>query len=513
MKHDWTLGEIEGIYTTPFLDLVLRAQLVHREHHPPNEVQGCGSAQHQDAAAVPRIARYCPQSAHYKTGVARTELLELDETLAAARARASRARRASAWARRGATCRAAPQFDRVLEMVRGVRGLGLEACCTLGMLEPGSGRRARRRRPHRVQPQPRHLAGVLRPDHHDAHLRRSACHAGARAAAGVTVCCGGIIGMGEDRDARLRLLQQLAALDPHPESVPINLLVAVDGTPLADRPPEDPLELVRTIATARILMPRLRPSERRPPLAVGRGAGALLPGGRQLGVPRRSPADDAESDAGRRSLAVRSARHASAGRPRRGRNDDDLHAADVVSWPLRRRVDARMRSLDERGLCARFGAPAGIDLASNDYLGLANHPSLRQRLIDAVAREGVRQHWLAAAARRTRGFTAVEARFARFKGTDRSLYFSSGYLANLAVLTTFAEAGDVILSDERNHASLIDGIRLSRARREFSRTTTSRDAPGHRSAGRAHDPSSGPLRAESGRVFRRCRVAVQHGRR
>jgi 8-amino-7-oxononanoate synthase len=157
-----------------------------------------------------------------------------------------------------------------------------------------------------------------------------------------------------------------------------------------------------------------------------------------------------------------------------------------------------MRSLDESGLLRTLRAPSGIDLASNDYLGLANHPRIRQRLIDAVAREGVGS----TGSRLLRGeretFRAVEARFARFKGTDRSLYFSSGYLANLAVMTTFAEAGDVMISDERNHASLIDGIRLSPARREiFAHNDVAAMRRAIESAGRARDPSSGRLRAES----------------
>src|SRR5205807_192953 len=126
-----------------------------------------------------------------------------------------------------------------------------------------------------------------------------------------------------------------------------------------------------------------------------------------------------------------------------------------------------LHSLDEGGLLRTLRAPSGVDLSSNDYLGLANDPRISAALIAAVEREGVGS----TGSRLLRGerdsFTALEDRFARFKGTERSLYFSSGYLANLAVMTTFAEADDVIVSDERNHASLIDGIRLSPARREI----------------------------------------------
>ena len=255
MKHDWTLGDIEGIYTAPFLDLVLRAQLVHRDHHPANEIQG-SVLLNIKSGGCPEDCAYCPQSARYKTGVARTELLEIDETLAAARAArdqgATRFCMGAAWrdVPRGA------QFDRVLDMVRGVRALGLEACCTLGMLDAdqaealaGAGLTAYN---HNLDTSPEFYGQIITTRTYDERLQTLA-HVRH---AGITVCCGGIIGMGEGRGARLRLLQQLAALDPHPESVPINMLVAVEGTPLAARPPEDPIELVRMIATARILMPR-----------------------------------------------------------------------------------------------------------------------------------------------------------------------------------------------------------------------------------------------------------------
>ena len=167
---------------------------------------------------------------------------------------------------------------------------------------------------------------------------------------------------------------------------------------------------------------------------------------------------------------------------------------------LTRRIHHRLRALEANGLLRTLRAPSGIDLSSNDYLGLANHPRIRQRLIDAVAREGVGS----TGSRLLRGeretFRAVEARFARFKGTERSLYFSSGYLANLAVMTTFAEAGDVMISDERNHASLIDGIRLSPARREiFAHNDVAALRRAIERARQACDPStsSGSPRAES----------------
>src|SRR4030095_7998862 len=143
----------------------------------------------------------------------------------------------------------------------------------------------------------------------------------------------------------------------------------------------------------------------------------------------------------------------------------DVEVHPDSSRPLRCRVDARMRSLEENGLRRALCPPSGIDLSSNDYLGLAHHPRIKAAMAAAVESEGVGS----TGSRLLRGerdrFSALERRFAQFKRTERALYFSSGYLANIAVMTTFAEAGDVIISDAQNHASLIDGMRLSSARR------------------------------------------------
>jgi len=254
IRHDWTLAEIEEIYASPFTVLVFNAQAVHRERHQPNEVQGCVLLNIK-SGGCPEDCAYCPQSAHYKTGVANEELLDVEETLSAAkRARAQGATRfcmGAAWR----DIPTGPLFERVLEMVRGVRELGLEACCTLGMLTDSqatelaeAGLTAYN---HNLDTSPEFYDRIITTRTYNerqetlSRVRR----------AGITVCSGGIIGMGEDRQARWRLLQELATLNPHPESVPINLLVRVAGTPLEERPPEDPLELVRMIATARILMP------------------------------------------------------------------------------------------------------------------------------------------------------------------------------------------------------------------------------------------------------------------
>lgn len=300
MRYDWTFGEIEQIYSAPFLDLVFRAQLVHRKHHAANEIQG-SVLLNIKSGGCPEDCAYCPQSAHYKTGVARTELVSVDDAL----------RAASAAREQGATrfCMGAawrdvphgPQFARVLEMVRGVRALGMEACCTLGMLDQeqadalaDAGLTAYN---HNLDTSPEFYGQIITTRTYDERL---ATLQRVRTA-GVTVCCGGIIGMGESRDARIGLLQQLATLNPHPESVPINMLVAVDGTPLASRPPEDPLDVVRMIATARVLMPRsyvrlsagrLSLSDEAQALCFLAGANSVFLGDRLLTTP--NPAADVD---------------------------------------------------------------------------------------------------------------------------------------------------------------------------------------------------------------------------
>jgi biotin synthase len=301
VRHDWTLEEIEAIYAKPLLELIFQAQLVHREHHRPDEVQGCMLLSIK-TGGCPEDCAYCPQSAHYHTGLAREELLSVDETLAAARsARENGATRFCM----GAAWRDVPQdarFERVLEMVRGVRALGMEACCTLGMLTSEQAEALAQAGltayNHNLDTSPEFYGEII----HTRSYRERLDTLGRVRRAGITVCSGGIIGMGEDRVARCGLLQQLSSLDPHPESVPVNMLVRVAGTPLADQPPADPFELVRTIATARILMPRakvrlsagrLSLSEEAQALCFLAGANSVFLGDKLLTTP--NPAQDADT--------------------------------------------------------------------------------------------------------------------------------------------------------------------------------------------------------------------------
>jgi biotin synthase len=290
IRHDWALEEIEAVYTLPLPELVFQAQTVHRAHHDPLLVQGCALLSVKTGGCAEDCA-YCPQSSRYETGVPRGRLLSVEETLAAAKAAhadgATRFCMGAAWrsAPRGA------QFEQVLEMVRGVRAIGLEACCTLGMLTAAqaealaaAGLTAYN---HNLDTSPEFYGKIITTRTYADRLQTL----GYVRDAGVTVCCGGIIGMGEELSDRLGLLAQLAGQNPHPESVPINVLVRVAGTPLAEAAPLDPLELVRMIATARILMPssivrlsagRLSLSDEAQALCFLAGASSIFIGDRLL---------------------------------------------------------------------------------------------------------------------------------------------------------------------------------------------------------------------------------------
>jgi biotin synthase len=252
-----TQSAIRAIHDLPLPELLFRAHAVHREHHKAEEVQLCTLLSVKTGGCAEDCS-YCPQSAHYETPVSAEKSLAVGEVLdAAARARSAGATRfcmGAAWRE----VKDGPAFDNVLDMVRGVRALGMEACVTLGMLNDAQAARLKdaglTAYNHNLDTSRKHYGSIITTRTYDDRLQTLE----RVRKAGITVCSGGIIGMGESIDDRCDMLLTLATLDPQPESVPINTLVATEGTPLAGMPPVDPLELVRMIATARILMPRSR---------------------------------------------------------------------------------------------------------------------------------------------------------------------------------------------------------------------------------------------------------------
>jgi biotin synthase len=253
----YTTAEVRAIHDLPIPDLVLRAQLAHREHHAPSDMQLC-SLLSVKTGGCPEDCSYCSQSSRYDTGLEKQRMMKTPEVLeAAAKAKAAGATRfcmGAAWRE----VKDGPAFDEVLQMVRGVRDLGMEACATLGMLtESQAGRLAEAGLTaynHNLDTSRSYYKSVISTRTYDDRLKTLQ----TVRKAGITVCCGGIIGMGESLDDRCSLLATLANLDPPPESVPVNALAPMAGTPLGERDPVDPLELVRMIATARILMPKSR---------------------------------------------------------------------------------------------------------------------------------------------------------------------------------------------------------------------------------------------------------------
>ena len=253
LRHDWTLQQAQALLQLSFSDLLFRAQTVHRQNFDPNEVQ-ISTLLSIKTGACPEDCKYCPQSGHYNTGLEKEKLLELDKVVA--EARAAKAKGASRFCM-GAAWRSPSKKDMpyVLDMVKQVKSLGLETCMTLGMLKS-------------EQADELAAAGL---DYYNHNLDTSEKFYGHIITtrtyqdrldtlhnvrnSGMKVCCGGILGMGEDEDDRVGLLMQLANLPRHPESVPVNMLVKVKGTPMEDVADLDPFDFVRIIAVARIMMP------------------------------------------------------------------------------------------------------------------------------------------------------------------------------------------------------------------------------------------------------------------
>ena len=253
IRNDWTIDEIAELFEQPFIDLLHTAQTIHRENFDPNEVQ-VSALLSIKTGACPEDCGYCPQSARHENELERERLLPLDEVIESAKAAqangSTRFCMGAAW--RNPTDK---NLERVIPMIQAVRSLGMETCVTLGMLSEAQSKRLKEAGldyyNHNLDTSPEFYGNVITTRTYEDRLE-TLNHVRD---AGVNVCAGGILGLGETRRDRAGLLQQLANLPKHPESVPINNLVQVEGTPLAGVEKLDPLEFVRTIAVARILMP------------------------------------------------------------------------------------------------------------------------------------------------------------------------------------------------------------------------------------------------------------------
>lgn len=303
IRHDWSVDEIAALYRLPLLELVGRANAVHRQYHDPNRVQKA-SLLSIKTGGCPENCAYCPQSAHHReVDLTRDLLMEPQKVLAmAATAKAAGAERfcmGAAWRQ----VRDGKEFDAVIEMVEGVRRLDMEACVTLGMLKSHQAERLAKAGltayNHNLDTSPEFYSRIITTRTYQDRLETLS----TVRATGVELCSGGIIGMGESIRDRAAMLQVLAGFAPHPESVPINALVPVEGTPLAKRERVDPLELVRMVATTRLVMPQstVRLSAGRSSLTqeaqilcLMAGANSIFYGDTLLTTPNAGIGEDAE---------------------------------------------------------------------------------------------------------------------------------------------------------------------------------------------------------------------------
>jgi biotin synthase len=300
IRNNWTLEEIKAIYDTSLLDLVFRAAAVHRQYNETGEVQVCTLLSIK-TGGCPEDCAYCPQAARYNTGVGVQALMKKEEVMEyAAKARAAGSTRfcmGAAWRE----VRDNKDFDRVLDMVRGVNEMGMEVCCTLGMLSEQQATRLAEAGlyayNHNLDTSPEYYGEIISTRTFDDRLRTLE-HVRK---AGVTVCCGGIIGLGETPEDRIAMLHTLSTLPQHPESVPINALVRVKGTPLEHNPKVDCWDMIRMIATARILMPatmvrlsagRAEMSQAEQALCFLAGANSIFAGEKLLTTPNPTFEED-----------------------------------------------------------------------------------------------------------------------------------------------------------------------------------------------------------------------------
>ena len=302
IRNNWTREEITAIYNKPVLDLVYEGASVHRQYHDPSEVQVC-TLLSVKTGGCPEDCAYCPQAARYHTNVTVHKLLEVEEVLGKAReaqqAGSTRFCMGAAWRE----VRDNRDFDKVIDMVKGVNQLGMEVCCTLGMLSHEQALKLKDAGlyayNHNLDTSEEFYGDIITTRTYQDRLETLANVRNAK----ISVCSGGIIGMGEKEGDRIGMLHTLATLPEHPESVPVNALVPVDGTPLEDQPRVSVWEMIRMIATARIIMPRamvrlsagrVRMSLEEQALCFLAGANSIFAGDKLLTTPNPAFVEDQE---------------------------------------------------------------------------------------------------------------------------------------------------------------------------------------------------------------------------
>ncbi len=456
LRNDWAMSELEALYEMPLLELVFQSASVHRAYHNSKEIQLCHLVSVKTGGCS-EDCKYCAQSSRYQTSVKPSPMMTIEEVsqrIVEAKAKgASRICLGAAWRK----ARDSKQFETILEMIRMISREGLEACCTLGMLTDEQAKKLKEAGlyayNHNLDTSDRYYDKVISTRSYTDRLKTL----GAVRSANLTVCCGGIIGLGESKEDRLRLIQTLSSFAPHPESVPINRLIAIPGTPLEKQPIATIWELIRMIAICRIAMPasilriaagREKMSQTEQALCFLAGANSIFVGEKLLTAPNKKIDEDEEL---LQALQLE---------PRKASSSMD---EQFMKKALQKR--------EEQGLkrSLRHIEPDLIDLTSNDYLGLARshelNQSIDQEYASLIQEPGIRPYVGATGSRLLTGNSAyaeyVEEEVASFHKAPASLIYSSGYVANIGLLSCISSKEDAIVIDAQVHASTWEGVSLS----------------------------------------------------
>ncbi len=469
MKYDWEIEEIREIHDSPLMPLILRASEVHGKNHPAGEVQCCQILNIKFGGCTEDCS-YCAQAARYHTGVQAEPLLEVEEVRRQAeeckRQGVTRMCLSAAWRE----VRNGKAFDQILDMVRVVKSMGLEVCCTLGMLKEEHVERLKDAGVyainHNIDTSEDYYSKIITTRKYSDRLQTIA----RVQAAGISVCCGGIIGMGETLEDRLSMLQTLSSMTPHPDSVPINLLSPVPGTPLGQRAKTTGWELLRMVATARILMPKsmVRLSSGRLDLSLAQQALCFVAGANSIHVGPRllltpNPRHDVDWEMFRTlGLTKRSAYQA-----------ENIATKKTEVVDVNTFMNEELEKRKTQGIHRTLAVTGElIDFTSNDYLGLARSDELLRNINtefhSLVLEGGIRPYVGATGSRLLTGNStyveALEKHLAVIHGAEAGLLFNSGYTANLGLLSAVIGKDDTIILDTQVHASTWEGAKVSGAR-------------------------------------------------
>ncbi|MDP1835234.1 MAG: biotin synthase BioB [Chlamydiales bacterium] len=462
------IESIRAIHNMPLLDLVVRANAVLREHHTNGVVQCC-QIFNVKTGGCSEDCSYCAQSSRYTTHVTPKPLMRVADVLEQAKeskaAGVTRICLSAAWRE----AKQSGALDKILEMVKGIKALGIEPCCTLGMLEDEHIAELKEAGVyavnHNIDTSEEYYPKVITTRTFGDRLDTVA----RVREAGISVCCGGIIGMGESLDDRLSMLRTLASMDPQPESVPINLLVPIPGTPFGDKASATSWELLRMIATARILMPKamVRLSGGRMKLSISQQALCFLAGANSIHVgPKLLTTPNFEHHIDQDMFKI-------LGLTPQEAYTKTTKPAYVPPVGIEEHMQEALAKRQQEGTLRRLRITEElIDLTSNDYLGFARSPQLLHSIdheFKTLIQDGsIRPHVGATGSRLLTGNShyaeALEQHIADFHGAEAGILFNSGYTANIGLLSAIMNKEDTVVLDTQVHASTWEGTKVSGAR-------------------------------------------------